>query len=87
MSNLDLTYLIEEIGNLPSEQVTKQDLFYAFYKYGRLAQISIKQAYGFVQFHDVAACHNALKHEQGAEIRGRKMRKSSLTRRQELQED
>jgi hypothetical protein len=32
------------IGNLPSEQVTKRDLFYAFYRYGRLAQVSIKQA-------------------------------------------
>ena len=62
------------IGNLPSEQVTKRDLFYAFYRYGRLAQVSIKQAYGFVQFHDVAACQRALKGEQGQEIRGRKMR-------------
>lgn len=87
MCSLNLTYLIQEIGNLPSEQVTKQDLFYAFYKYGRLAQISIKQAYGFVQFHDVAACHNALKQEQGAEIRGRKMRKSSLMQIWELYED
>jgi nuclear polyadenylated RNA-binding protein 3 len=37
--------------------------------------VSIKQAYGFVQFHDVAACHTALEREQGQEVRGRKMRK------------
>jgi RNA recognition motif-containing protein len=65
--------LTKIIGNLPFEQVTKRDLFYAFYQYGRLAQVSIKQAYGFVQFHDVAACQRALKGEQGQEIRGRKM--------------
>jgi len=68
----------QTIGNLPSEQVTKRDLFYAFYRYGRLAQVSIKQAYGFVQFHDVAACQRALKGEQGQEIRGRKMREYLL---------
>ncbi|KAI9745980.1 MAG: hypothetical protein M1818_000661 [Claussenomyces sp. TS43310] len=61
------------IGNLPTEKVTKRDLFHAFHKYGRLAQVSIKQAYGFVQFHDVSACYNALEREQGQEIRGRKM--------------
>lgn len=61
------------IGNLPTEKVTKRDLFYVFHKYGRLAQVSIKQAYGFVQFHDVEACHTALGREQGQEIRGRKM--------------
>jgi hypothetical protein len=74
-------FLIHSTGNLPSEQVTKRDLFHAFYKYGRLAQISIKQAYGFVQFHDVAACQNALKREQGQEIRGRKMRKFLIASR------
>jgi nuclear polyadenylated RNA-binding protein 3 len=68
----------QALGNLPSEQVTKRDLFCAFYRYGRLAQVSIKQAYGFVQFHDVAACQRALKGEQGQEIRGRKMREYLL---------
>lgn len=62
------------IGNLPSEMVTKRDLFHIFHHYGRIAQVSIKQAYGFVQYHDAAACHAALAREQGAEVRGRKMR-------------
>lgn len=62
------------IGNLPTEKVTKRDLFHVFHKYGRLAQVSIKQAYGFVQFHDIDACRNALDNEQGADLRGRRMR-------------
>ncbi|QSZ31454.1 hypothetical protein DSL72_001019 [Monilinia vaccinii-corymbosi] len=61
------------IGNLPSEKLTKRDLFHVFHKYGELAQISIKQAFGFVQFHDAVACYKALEMEQGKEVRGRKM--------------
>ncbi|EMR82214.1 putative rna-binding protein [Botrytis cinerea BcDW1] len=61
------------IGNLPSEKLTKRDLFHVFHKYGELAQISIKQAFGFVQFHDAASCYKALEMEQGKEVRGRKM--------------
>ncbi|KAL2072156.1 hypothetical protein VTL71DRAFT_11499 [Oculimacula yallundae] len=61
------------IGNLPSEKVTKRDIFHVFHPYGKIAQISIKQAYGFVQFHDSSACFLALDREQGAEVRGKKM--------------
>ncbi|KAI9680737.1 MAG: hypothetical protein M1817_004177 [Caeruleum heppii] len=61
------------IGNLPTEKVTKRDLFHSFHKHGRLAQISIKQAYGFIQFFEANACHRALQAEQGQAIRGRKM--------------
>ncbi|KAK2763787.1 hypothetical protein FQN54_009404 [Arachnomyces sp. PD_36] len=56
------------IGNLPTERVTKRDLFHLFHKYGKLAQISIKQAYGFVQFLDSGACRKALQVEQGGTI-------------------
>lgn len=66
------------VGNLPSEKVTKRDLFHIFHKYGRLAQISIKQAYGFIQYHDAASCRQALEKEQDQQVRGRKMRKSHL---------
>lgn len=69
------TSLTYPTGNLPSDKVTKRDIFHIFHKYGRLAQIAIKQAYGFVQFHDSAACYEALAREQGSEVRGRKMRK------------
>ena len=62
------------IGNLFTEKVTKRDIFYVFHKYGRLAQISMKSAYGFVQYHDANACMRALQTEQGIELRGRKTR-------------
>ena len=62
-------------GNLPTEKVTKRDIFHRFHRHGTLAQISIKQAYGFVQFMDSAACHKAIDREQGQTVRGRKMRK------------
>lgn len=68
-------HLIHATGNLPTEKVTKRDIFHRFYRHGRLAQISIKQAYGFVQFLDTESCRRALDAEQGQAVRGRKMRK------------
>lgn len=64
------------LGNLPTEKVTKRDIFHIFHKHGQLAQISIKQAYGFVQFVDAESCARALQHEQDQELRGRRMRKA-----------
>ncbi|KAL8738903.1 MAG: hypothetical protein Q9181_000355 [Wetmoreana brouardii] len=61
------------VGNLYSEKVTKRDLFFVFHRYGRLAQISIKNAYGFVQFYDGSCANRALHGEQGSTIRGRKI--------------
>ncbi|MCJ1475138.1 hypothetical protein MMC13_003798 [Lambiella insularis] len=61
------------VGNLPSEIVNKRDIFQIFYKYGTLAQISIKQAYGFVQFLDPNACRAALQGEQNMRIKDRNM--------------
>ncbi|KAF2144552.1 uncharacterized protein K452DRAFT_295986 [Aplosporella prunicola CBS 121167] len=61
------------IGNLPTEKVTKRDIFHIFHRHGKLAQISIKQAYGFVQYLEADACHRALQHEQGSMVRGRKI--------------
>ncbi|KAE8369478.1 hypothetical protein BDV27DRAFT_165343 [Aspergillus caelatus] len=61
------------VGNLPTERVTKRDLYHIFHKYGKLAQISIKQAYGFIQFLEAPACKQALDVEQGAVVRGRKV--------------
>ncbi|KAJ5276793.1 hypothetical protein N7524_002946 [Penicillium chrysogenum] len=56
------------VGNLPTERVTKRDMFHIFHKYGKLAQISIKQAYGFIQFLEASSCRAALDVEQGAII-------------------
>ncbi|KAI4729942.1 hypothetical protein E4T49_02360 [Aureobasidium sp. EXF-10728] len=61
------------VGNLSSERVTKRDIFHVFHKYGDLAQISIKQAYGFVQFLESAGCSKAISAEQGKTIRGKKI--------------
>jgi nuclear polyadenylated RNA-binding protein 3 len=63
------------VGNLSSERVTKRDIFHAFHRYGDLAQISIKQAYGFVQFLRPQDCAVALQREEGRQIRGKKIRK------------
>ncbi|KAI8627262.1 hypothetical protein F5Y19DRAFT_183569 [Xylariaceae sp. FL1651] len=61
------------IGNLSSERVSKKEVFDIFSKFGRLAQISLKQAYGFVQYHTVAEGQAAMDNLQGIEIRGRKI--------------
>jgi len=66
-------------GNLPSEKVSKIDIFRVFQKHGKLAQISIKQAYGFVQYQDAESCARALEAEQAVAIRGRKIRKFIVT--------
>ncbi|KAH0543976.1 hypothetical protein FGG08_001743 [Glutinoglossum americanum] len=65
--------LAKQKGNLPTEKVTKRDLFHVFHRHGKLAQISIKQAYGFVQFLNADSCVRALQAEQGQVVRGRKM--------------
>ncbi|KAK2779863.1 hypothetical protein FQN52_002343 [Onygenales sp. PD_12] len=56
------------VGNLPTERVTKRDLFHLFHHYGTIGQISIKQAYGFVQFLEPESCRRALDAEQGGVI-------------------
>ncbi|KAI1149106.1 hypothetical protein F4825DRAFT_464373 [Nemania diffusa] len=61
------------IGNLSSERASKREVFNIFSKYGRLAQISLKQAYGFVQYHEVAEGQAAMDNLQGMEIRGKKI--------------
>jgi RNA recognition motif-containing protein len=69
ISNSDL------IGNLSSERVSKREVFDLFHRFGRLAQISLKSAYGFVQYHTVTDAQSAMQHAQGAELGGRKIRK------------
>ncbi|EFQ31733.1 RNA recognition domain-containing protein [Colletotrichum graminicola M1.001] len=61
------------IGNLSSERVSKRDVFDIFHKYGRLAQISLKSAYGFVQYHNLEDAQAAMDNLQGIEIKGRKI--------------
>ncbi|KJX98391.1 hypothetical protein TI39_contig414g00005 [Zymoseptoria brevis] len=61
------------VGNLSSEKVTKRDIYHVFHNYGDLAQVSIKQAYGFVQFLRPEDCARALSGEQGRQIRDKKI--------------
>ncbi|QIX00140.1 hypothetical protein AMS68_005657 [Peltaster fructicola] len=61
------------VGNLSSESVTKRDIFHVFHTYGPLAQISIKQAYGFVQFLYADDCDRALNTEQGTMIKDKRI--------------
>ncbi|KAI3318908.1 hypothetical protein HD806DRAFT_296859 [Xylariaceae sp. AK1471] len=61
------------IGNLSSERVSKKEVFDIFSRYGRLAQISLKQAYGFVQYHTIAEGQAAMDNLQGIEVRGKKI--------------
>jgi len=65
-------------GNLSQERVSKRDVFDLFHKYGRLAQISLKSAYGFVQYHNTQDAQGAMQNLQGAEVKGRRIRESSF---------
>jgi hypothetical protein len=67
------------VGNLSSEKVTKRDIFHVFHLYGDLAQISIKQAYGFVQFLRTEDCTRALEGEQSTLIRDKRIRMAFTT--------
>ncbi|MDI1485039.1 MAG: nuclear polyadenylated RNA-binding protein 3 [Ramalina farinacea] len=61
------------VGNLFTEKVSKREIFDVFSKYGRLAQISMKNAYGFVQFADPGCSTRAMQTEEGTELGGRKI--------------
>lgn len=62
-------------GNLSSDKVSKQDVFDLFHRFGRIAQISLKSAYGFVQYHSIEEGQRAMDNLQGIEIKGRRIRK------------
>ncbi|KAI0160146.1 hypothetical protein GGR57DRAFT_408402 [Xylariaceae sp. FL1272] len=61
------------VGNLSSERVSKREVFDVFSPFGRLAQISLKQAYGFVQYHTAAEGQAAMRSLQGIKIKGRQI--------------
>ncbi len=48
------------VGNLQPSLITKHNLFKIFYRYGGLAQISIKNGYGFIQFCSAESCECAM---------------------------
>ncbi|KAI1259691.1 hypothetical protein F5Y18DRAFT_289699 [Xylariaceae sp. FL1019] len=61
------------VGNLSSERVSKREVFDIFSPFGRLAQISLKQAYGFVQYHTMAEGQAAMSSLQGIKVKGRQI--------------
>lgn len=72
------------IGNLSSDKVSKRDVFDIFHRYGRLAQISLKSAYGFVQYHTVDEGQRAIDQLQDSEVKGRRIRKLPASHLQRL---
>lgn len=66
------------IGNLSTDSLEKAHLYKIFAKFGKLAQISMKQSYGFVQFENAEDCARAIAAEQGSIVNGRKLRKLSF---------
>lgn len=61
------------VGNLSIETTSKREVYFIFRKYGKLAQVSLKSTYGFVQFLTGRECRNAMESEQGIELGGRKL--------------
>ncbi|KAH9905896.1 hypothetical protein F4778DRAFT_779284 [Xylariomycetidae sp. FL2044] len=63
------------VGNISSDRVSKREVFDIFSRFGNIAQISLKQAYGFVQYHSLSEGQAAMDVLQDTEIQGRKIRK------------
>ncbi|KAL6413868.1 hypothetical protein AUP68_03398 [Ilyonectria robusta] len=74
-------------GNLSSDKVSKRDVFDLFHRFGRLAQISLKSAYGFVQYHTIDEGHAAMENLQGIEIKGRRIRRNHSPSRNDYERD
>ncbi|PKS11210.1 hypothetical protein jhhlp_002971 [Lomentospora prolificans] len=76
------------IGNLSSDKVSKRDVFDLFHRFGRLAQISLKSAFGFVQYHTLEEARAAVDNLQGVEVKGRKIHlEFSRTQKKKEQKD
>ncbi|ODV90263.1 hypothetical protein CANCADRAFT_19560, partial [Tortispora caseinolytica NRRL Y-17796] len=62
------------VGNLAGTRVTKSDLWRVFAKHGKIAQITYKANYGFVQFVKPNDCLRAQRAENGAYLLNREMK-------------
>lgn len=61
-------------GNLPQDpRMTKPQMFKIFYKYGPLAQISLKNVFAFVQYQRPEDCRAAIQGERDIPLRGYKL--------------
>lgn len=61
------------LGNLPTDRITKKQLFLVYNQYGRIAQITTKQAYGFIQFFTVEACKKAMEIDSTQPLMGNRI--------------
>ncbi|KAK3486617.1 uncharacterized protein B0T23DRAFT_407545 [Neurospora hispaniola] len=80
------------IGNLSCERVSKREVFDVFSKFGRLAQISLKNAYGFVQYHTIEEGLAAIRGCRDVELGGRAInleisKKQDRTRKEHPERD
>ncbi|XP_020291829.1 probable serine/threonine-protein kinase DDB_G0278509 isoform X2 [Pseudomyrmex gracilis] len=61
------------VGHLQTDDVTKLELEEHFSKYGNVIASIINRGFGFVQFEDEHAAQNAIKNEDGAMFKGRRI--------------
>lgn len=62
------------VGNLPTNTITKEDLFRIFSQYGDLIQITIKAGYGFIQFRTMEGCMDCIKGETDVPLHNKILR-------------
>jgi hypothetical protein len=58
------------IGRLATEKISRPELAQIFAKYGNIHEISLKNAFGFIQFETTEACQSAIANEQGTNLGG-----------------
>ncbi|ODV71265.1 uncharacterized protein CYBJADRAFT_131776, partial [Cyberlindnera jadinii NRRL Y-1542] len=56
------------VGNIPSNHVQKRELWRIFRKYGKILQVSMKTAYGFVQFENSDSVERAIAGESNVPL-------------------
>ncbi|GME79687.1 unnamed protein product [Ambrosiozyma monospora] len=61
------------VGNLPIGSMKKADLYRIFHPYGVVAQISLKQGFGFVQYETAEHCSRAIEGEKNVPLHGKFM--------------
>ena len=61
------------IGNLPSEQVTRQAVEQMYKEFGKILGISLHKSYGFVQFDNEESAKEAVKSTHGSMMSGKRL--------------
>ncbi|KAJ9580878.1 hypothetical protein L9F63_023946, partial [Diploptera punctata] len=61
------------VGNIPTSEMTKKDLEDRFKKHGSILGIALNRGFGFVQYDEETSALDAIKEENGAVFRGKRM--------------